>query len=140
VDRPDRDRALGEARWTAALLGASPLLLTALAGLVSPSEGFSWLVVPAGVLGLVAPAVAWRLQARLRASAGGGAEEGRRVYLRSLTVGLAVTELASMLGVGVWLVTREVQALIGLPMHLLMVGALWPTEERLRQAEEDIRE
>ncbi|HEX5044081.1 MAG TPA: hypothetical protein VFV75_14325 [Candidatus Polarisedimenticolaceae bacterium] len=131
MDLSDRARVLSTARLIAAALGAGPLLLMVLAGVVSPAQGLSTLVVPAGVLGLVAPAIAWRLQARVREGASGRAEEGRRAYLRSLFLGLAVTEGAAILGGIVWLLTREIQALIGLPMHLVMVGALWPTEERV---------
>ncbi len=133
----DRARALSTARLIAAVLGAGPLLLAAVARLLPSGEGGSWLVVPAGVLGLAAPAVAWRVQARVREAATGGADGGRRAYLRSVVVGLAVTEGTALLGVMAWLLSGEVPALIGLPMHLLMVGALWPTEERLQRAEED---
>ena len=133
----DRAGALRPARVIAAVLGGSPVLLAALATLLPPGGGGSWLVVPAGVLGLVAPAVAWRLQARVRENATGGAAEGRRAYLRSVIVGLAVTEGTALLGVMAWRLSGELPALIGLPMHLLMVGALWPTEERLQRAEED---
>jgi hypothetical protein len=137
MDLSDRHRVLSTARLIAAALGAGPLLLTLFAGLVSPAAGFSRLVVPAGVLGLVAPALAWRLQARVRERARGRAEDGRRAYVRSLILGLAVTEAAAILGGVAWLLTGEIQALIGLPMHLVMVGALWPTEERLQRAEEE---
>ena len=91
----------------------------------------SGLVMPAGLLGIVAPAIAWRLQARIRQRAGGQA------YVRSVAVGLAVTEAAALIGALVWLYSREAAALIGFPMHLLMVGALWPTEARMEQSEED---
>jgi hypothetical protein len=138
MDRSDRDRAhaLSTARALAAVLAAGPVLLTALAPLVPPSQGWSRLVVPVGVLGIVAPALAWRLQARIRESVAGGAAAGRRAYLRSLVLGLGVTEAAALLGVGVWLLAREVPALVGLPMHLVMAAALWPTEQRLQAAEE----
>ena len=133
----ERAQALGTARLTAALLLAGPFLLTALVLVVAPREGVAGLVVPAGVLGLVAPAVAWRVQARIREGARGGAAGGRRAYLRSLTVGLAITEAAASVGVVVWLLTRQPQALIGLPLHLVMAGALWPSEERMQRAEEE---
>lgn len=137
MDRSERARALSTARLVAAVLGVSPLLLAAGATLLSRGRGGSWLVVPAGVIGIVAPAVAWRLQARIRETATGGAAAGRAAYLRSVVVGLAVTEGAALLGVMAWVLSGEAPALIGLPMHLLMVGALWPTEERLQRAEED---
>jgi len=133
----ERAQALGTARLTAALLLAGPFLLMALFLVVAPREGVVFLVVPAGVLGLVAPAVAWRVQARIREGARGDAAGRRRAYLRSLTVGLAITEAAASVGVVVWLLTRQPQALIGLPMHLIMAGALWPSEERLQRAEEE---
>ena len=139
TDLSDRARALAQARWIAAALAAGPFLLLALSFLASAWQERSALVVPAGVLGLVAPAIAWRLQARIREGVRGDAAAARRAYVRSVTVGLGVTEGAAMLGVLVWFVSREPAALVGLPMHLLMVGALWPTEERLERTEEDAR-
>ena len=137
MERSERAKTLGTARLIAAALGAGPFLLTVLSLLVAPGEGASRLVVPAGMAGLVAPAIAWRVQARILDGAGGGAAGGRRAYVRSVTVGLAITEAAASLGVLVWLLTRQGEALIGLPMHLVMVGALWPSEERLQRAEEE---
>ena len=123
---------LGSARLLAAFLAIGPFLLLAVGVAFPSTPSGSPLVVPAGVAGLVAPAIAWRVQARVRERAHGG-----RAYLRSVMLGLAVTEVAAMLGVAVWLLCRQIPALIGLPMHVLLVGALWPTEERMRQAEED---
>jgi hypothetical protein len=137
MDLSDRDRVLGTARLVAALLGVGPLLLLALTLAVPPDPASSPLVVPAGVLGLVAPAVAWRVQASAREKGRGSAAAGHRAYVRSVVAGLSITEAAALLGVLAWLLSGQVQALIGLPMHLVMVGALWPTEERLRQAEGD---
>lgn len=137
MERSERAHALGTARLTAAVLGAGPFLLAALMLVVAPREGATRLVVPAGILGLVAPAIAWRVQARIREAARGGAAGGRRAYVRSVTLSLCITEAAAILGVLVWLLTRQPEALIGLPMHLVMVGALWPTEERLQRAEEE---
>ena len=133
----ERSESLATARLIAAVLAAGPFLLLAVA-LAFPARWESTrLVVPAGVIGLVAPAVAWRAQARIREQARGGPVAGRRAYVRSVTVGLAITEGAALLGGIVWLLSREPSALVGLPMHLLMVGALWPTEERIARAEED---
>lgn len=130
-DLSDRARALGAARLTAAALAAGPFLVLALSLLVPPRAERSALVMPAGLLGIVAPAIAWRLQARIRQRAGGQA------YVRSVAVGLAVTEAAALIGALVWLYSREAAALIGFPMHVLMVGALWPTEARMEQSDED---
>jgi len=140
MERSERAHALGTARLTAAVLGAGPFLLTALSLVVVPQEGAMRLVVPAGVLGLVAPAIAWRVQTRIREGARGGAAGGRRAYVRSVTWSLCITEGAATLGVLVWLLSQAPQALIGLPLHLVMVGALWPTEERLQRAEEEAGE
>jgi hypothetical protein len=137
LDPSERAHALMTARLIAAVLGAGPFLLLAVALAFPPSPSASPLVVPAGVLGLVAPAIAWRVQARVREGVGGAAAAGRRAYVRSVTVGLAITEAAAVLGLVVWLVSGQASALTGLPMHLVMVGALWPTEERLQRAEEE---
>jgi len=137
VDPSDRARALGLARALTAALAAGPFLLLLAAFAAPPIPPRSTLVVPAGLLGLVAPAIGWRLQARRRERARGGALAGRRAYLQSLIAGLAVTEAAAILGVLAWFLSRETAALAGLPMHLLLVFALWPTEERLQRAEED---
>jgi hypothetical protein len=137
LDPSDRARTLSLARTLAAALAVGPLLFLAGALLVRPRAASSVLVVPAGVLGLVAPAIGWRLQARLGEGARGGAGGGRRAYLRSLTAGLAVTEGAALLAVVAWFLSDELAALVGLPMHLLLVFALWPTDERLQRAEEE---
>jgi hypothetical protein len=77
------------------------------------------------------------VQAHLRERARGNAAAGRRAYLQSVVVGLAITGAAALLGGIVWLLSRETAALAGLLMHVLLVGALWPTEARLEQAEEE---
>lgn len=136
-DPSDRGRALSQARTLAAALAVGPLLLLAVALLVPAPEPSSTLVLPAGVIGIVSPAIGWRLQARIRERAAGGAAGGRRAYLRSLLAGLAVTEAAAVLAVVAWLLSREAAALLGVLLHLLLVSALWPTEERLQSAEED---
>ena len=137
MDLSERAGALGTARLLAAVLGIGPLLLLGAALAFPRPPSASPLVVPVGVLGLVAPAIAWRAQARMLEAARGGTDMGRRAYVRSVAVGLGITEAAAMCGVLVWLLSRQPHALAGLPMHLLMVGALWPTEERLRRAEEE---
>jgi hypothetical protein len=134
---PDREGVLARARLLAALLALSPLIvLGAVALLPQPGESRA-LVLPAGLLGLVAPALGWRLQVRLREGVRGGAAAGRRAYLRSLVAGLAVTEATALLGVLAWHLSREPAALLGVLLHLLLVSAMWPTEDRLERAEED---
>ena len=137
MDGSDRARDLARARLLTAVLTAGPLLLLGAVSLL-PSPGTTdVLVLPAGLFGLVAPAIAWRLQARILERARGSASERRRTYVRSLLVALAVTEGAAMLAVLAWHLSREAVALLALPMHLVLAFALWPSEERLARAEEE---
>jgi hypothetical protein len=136
LDLSDRGRALSLARALAGALALAPFLILGLLYLAGPRQGTRALVVPAGVLGLAAPAVGWRLQARIRERAPGGGEAGRRAYVGAVVSGLSVTAGASLLGVVAWFLSGDTLPLLGLVMHLLLAMALWPTDERLEQAEE----
>jgi hypothetical protein len=133
----DRTRTLASARAAAAILGVLAFLPLLLSLVASPVPRGTALVVPAGAIGILAPALAWRLQAQIRERAGGSAAGARRAYLRSVVVGLAITAAAALFGGIVWLLSRETAALAGLLMHVLLVGAIWPTEARLEHAEEE---
>lgn len=137
ADPSDRARSLSQAQVLAAALALGPLLILGAVCLLPRRAESSALVVPAGLLGIVAPAIGWRLQAAIRGRARGGPAERRRAYVRSVIAGLAVTAAAALLGILAWSLSNESAALLGVLLHLLLVSALWPTEERLQNDDEE---
>jgi hypothetical protein len=130
----DREReTLGQARLVTAGLAAGVLILTALSGVVNPAQRVTVLVAPAALLGLAGLLVGYRLYARMRDAIPVDAPHGARcaTFLRATIVALAVTEGAALLGVVAFWLSEDPLALVGVVTHLILVGAVWPTPERL---------
>ncbi len=128
---PDPAERLGAARRAvggslATLLGFA-LLLVLLAALAD-GAGVAWAALPAGLAGIVAPAIGYRLYRRgLRATD----------FVRAHVRAMRATEFGGFLGLLGWLVSDDWTALTGLLTHTLLAGAIWPTPERLAQHDED---
>jgi hypothetical protein len=77
--------------------------------------------------------VAFRLYQLLRERIGPTATAAlrRETFLRANILTFAVTEGAALFGVIVFAMTGSPLALIGVVMHVLLGGAIWPTEEKL---------
>ena len=130
------ERTVARARAATLGLATAPVLLALLAWWVPHGEGARGLVVPAGALGIVAPALAWRLHRRVRERARGAAA-AREAFVRSIVLALAFTGAAATFGVVAWALSDDLSALIGLPVHVLLAGGLWPTREGLEHAEQE---
>lgn len=124
---------LATAQRIAGGLAAGALLAATLAGWVRLDRTSGLLTGPAGILGIVSPVIGYRLFHLLREKLPAGAGEAERAarFLRATVSGLAVTEAAALFGVAAYLLSGELQALMGLGMHMILTGALWPSEERL---------
>jgi hypothetical protein len=51
-------------------------------------------------------------------------------FVRATVLALACTEAAATLGVVAFLLSRRPEGLIGLVMHVLLAGAVWPSRDR----------
>ena len=113
-------------------LACAPVIVAGVLSAVDLRAPVGPLALPAALAGAVAPVVALRLLARLRSSVPAGTTlelRGER-YLTALLVAVGVTEAASLAGVLIAEFTAEPLALLGLATHVLLVGVLWPTDER----------
>ena len=128
-----REVTLHTARMIAGALAGGVVLLALLAGLVDFSAGIDALTAPAALFGLVSPVIGFRLYQyqRERRPAVDSAEQGCARFLRATILALAVTEGAAFFGVIAFMLGGGPFALVGVAMHLLLVGALWPSEEKL---------
>jgi hypothetical protein len=132
---PAADReVLRSSRVVAGLGVAVPLVLAAASGLLPRVDGSAALVIPSAVAGAAGPVVGYRLYQLQRERLPRAAAEAdcRRAFLRATVLALGITEGAALLGIVVHGMTGELLALIGLFMHVLLAGALWPTEEKLQ--------
>jgi hypothetical protein len=68
---------------------------------------------------------------RDRLAVGASAALRRQTFLRANLLCFAITEGAAVFGVIVYALTGAPLALIGVVMHVLLGGALWPSEEKL---------
>lgn len=130
----EREQAtLRQARLIAGALAAGVLLLTALSGVVRISPSLPAIASLAALLGIVSPLVGFRLYAWLREREPARASHAVRcaTFLRATILALVVTEGVAMFGIVAYWLTSEPQALIGVVTHIILVGAVWPTPERL---------
>lgn len=114
--------------WVVAAVGL-PLLLALGGRFVELRNGGAGWVGPLTLFGIVSPVIGYRLYAWQQERAGEGA--GPADYLRATLTALSATGLAGVGGWGVHLWSGEIGPLAGLASHVLLAGALWPTEERL---------
>ena len=125
--------ALGRARAMAAAWVGGVILVTAFSGQLPRVPAVAVLVLPAAVMGAVSPVIGFRLYLLLRERIAPetGPAERRRLYIRAVSLALAVTALAAIFGVIIYGTTGELITLIGPFMHILLAGAIWPTDDRL---------
>ena len=88
--------------------------------------------LPAGVIGLIAPVLAYRLYQlqRERVAVGASVTERCAAFARASILAVAVTEGAAMVGLVAHLLGGAVAPLVGVATHVLLVGAIWPTPQR----------
>jgi hypothetical protein len=130
----DEDAAvLRQTRLIVGALVAGVLILTALSGFMPRADGLDGLVIPAAVIGAASPVIGFRLYQMLRERLTPGTPRSRRreAFLSANIISFAITEGAAVFGVLVYALTGAPLALIGVLMHVLLAGALWPSEEKL---------
>jgi hypothetical protein len=90
------------------------------------------LALPAAIAGAVAPVVALRLFGWLRSRVPSAAplETRGELYMSALLVAVGVTEAAAFAGVLIAEFTGEPFAMLGLATHVVLVGVVWPNDER----------
>ena len=118
------------------IVGASVVVALALTILVPRAPrlaGVEFLVVPAALAGAVAPVVGFRLMQWRRQRARQLADDSarRQAYGHACLCAVGVTEAAALFGLGVAAFTDEPLALLGVVTHVLLVGAVWPSIERM---------
>ena len=130
-DEPDY--VLRIARMIVGALLVSVLGLALAVAWLAPLGSTRLLDLPAGLIGLVAPIVGYRLyqRQRERLAAGASAAERCAAFVRANLLAVAVTEGAALLGLVAHLLGGAVAPLIGVATHVLLVGAIWPTPQRL---------
>ena len=128
-------QALTTARLIAAGLTGGVLLLVAAAGIFEVKANLQVLVAPAALLGLVAPVFGYRLYEMLRERVPGDASRTDRsaAFLRATIAALSVTEGIAFFGVVAYLLSQRFFALVGVLTHVILTGALWPSEQRLER-------
>lgn len=133
VGLSDGSAVVNQARVIVAVLVLGVLVLTALSGLFPRSQGLGFLVVPAAIIGVVSPVIGYRAYHYLRERIPPEAATQRRTqtFLRANIVALGVTEGAALVGVVVHALTGSLLALLGVGMHVLLAGAIWPSSEKL---------
>ena len=133
---------VARARAMAAALAAAVLLLTAVSGALPSPRSLDSLAAPAALTGLVSLLIGFRLYhwLRERIPAGASDEARQATFLQATIIALAVTEAVALFGVVVYWFSGDPFALVGVVTHVILVGAVWPTPERLetfRQASPD---
>ncbi len=134
------ERTIRIARVVAAFLAVSPLLLVALAVALparpaSASGSLDGVGMAASLAGFVSLAIGSRVYQRMRARIPDAADATARgqVFVSATALALAVTEAAALLGIFAFLLSRNPIVLTGVPIHVILTGALWPTRPRLEQ-------
>jgi hypothetical protein len=130
---PVAERSLATTRGVALALSIGPLAVLGALLLVPAAPPSRFLVLPAALAGLVALAVGYRRYGTVLGRLAAGAAAGPRLAaLRAATIAsLSVTESTAIFGAIAFYFSREPVALVGLAAHLILAGAVWPTEGRL---------
>jgi hypothetical protein len=132
-DRARESAVLAKARTLVASSTGAVLILAAASGLVEPGTSVPALGPPAALAGLVSPLLGYRLFALLRERTGPGAGHAARCdrFLRATLFSVAVGAGVALFGIVAFWLSSVVAALIGVVTLVILVGALWPTEEKL---------
>lgn len=126
--------AVRTTRLFALALAGAPLLVLALALVIPANPDLSVMLFPVGIVGLAAPVIAYRFFLYRKSKLASSQPESARcgAYLTAFLLALATSEGAAVLGCIGFVFTRHPAALLGVATHLLIVGAIWPSDERVR--------
>ncbi len=110
------------------------LILTVISGFLEPFVvELQYLVAPAALLGLISPIIGYRLYVRMRDRIPVDADDNfrRQRFLMATVLAAAITESVALFGVLAFMLSSGFAGLIGVVTHVILVGAIWPTWERL---------
>jgi len=126
------EAAVQAAKWAAAGMSASLLVLAAMTELFDPSPRAPFLAIPAGLLGIVSVVIGHRVYEwmRSRLEKGASQAEASRTFFVATVAALGVTEAAGLFGLVAYLLSGHVGALTGLLTHVILAGAIWPSSDR----------
>lgn len=130
----ERERAvLRRASRVAGALAVGVLALAGASGFMGLRSDFPALGSLAALTGLVSPVIGYRLYAWLRERIPAGASHAARCagFLRATELALAVGAGIALFGIVAYCLSAVFAALIGVVTHMILVGAVWPTPERL---------
>jgi len=129
------DATVATGRMMTVTLSGGLFVIAAVAALFPRSDGGSFIMRTSlfiGLAGLVALVAGWRLFAIQRERRHDrDVESACADYQRALLLSLSITEGAAMLGVTWYYLGGGPLVLSGVMTHMLLVGALWPTAEKL---------
>jgi hypothetical protein len=126
--------AVGQAQRIVSAVLVSGLALAAVAVFLGPQARFPVLVLPAALIGLVSPVIGFRipLWIRDRMAAQEPAAGRCATYVRATACAVAVGDAAAIAGSIAYVVSGEPISLVGVATLVLLAGAIWPNEERVR--------
>lgn len=126
--------AVRQAQLIVGVILASALAIAAVAVSIGPQAHVPAAVLPVALAGLVSPVIGFRLPLWLRDRMEPATPIDRRcgAYVRATLLGVAVGEVAAILGVAGYTLSGEPIALVGVATLVLLTGAIWPSEERIR--------
>lgn len=124
---------LRQARLLCGAMAAGVLALAAATSLVEPRPAFPVLGSAAALAGLVSPLIGYRLLAWLRERVPPGASHAERCagFLRATLLSVAAGESVALFGIVAYWLSAVLAALIGVVTLVILVGAVWPTPEKL---------
>jgi hypothetical protein len=131
-----RERELAVLRQARLLSGATAagvLALAAATSLVETRPALPVLGSAAALAGLVSPLIGYRLFAWLRERVPPGASHAERCagFLRATLLSVAAGGSVALFGIVAYWLSAALAALIGVVTLVILVGAVWPTPERL---------
>lgn len=136
ADRELVQATLARNRLMVVALAGGMLLLAAVSGFVDlGSVDFAdRLSLPAGLAGLIALVVGWRMYVAMgeHASQVEDIAGGCARYTTALLTALALTEGVAFLGIVAYMLGAGIVALTGVLAHVLLTGVLWPAAEKIR--------
>jgi hypothetical protein len=116
-----------------AAMTAGVLLLTVISGFLDVASGLEFIVAPAVLLGLLSPVVGYRLYCRMRERLPREADDAYRCrrFLAATIIAAGISESIAILGIAAFLLSGSFAGLVGVVTHVILVGAIWPSQEKL---------
>jgi len=130
---PVESSALARSRLIAGGSVVGVLLVAAVGSLFDPGRRLESIAPTVGLLGIVSPVIAYRLYLWEKERIPPQADSTRRArgFVRATLIAVSVSESIALSGVVAYVLSGRIVALLGVLTMVLLVGAIWPTSERL---------